>query len=231
MNVRSYSDAQQYLVPKEKSPPKSLTRGEVTRERLIEVASDQFVHRGFHATSMRQIAAKAGVAVGGIYNHFGSKDALFAAVLDAYHPYHVVLPALEGSQGATKEAFLRDTIQRVWQHVQGQQSRLVPLMLIELVEFDGRHLAAMADRLFPVLIEFINRYDERGEPLALPAPVVLRSLLSVMVGHMLTQMILARSPLLKEFDYDWFEATIDIFLHGVIRTPAAPAAAPEAGHA
>jgi AcrR family transcriptional regulator len=196
------------------------TRGEITRERLIEVACDEFVHRGFHGTSMRQIAEVAGVAVGGIYNHFGSKDDLFAAVLDAYHPYHAVLPALEESQGVTKEAFIRDTVRRVWQHIQGQEHRLVPLLLIEMVEFQGRHMAEMADQHLPTLIGFVNRFDERGDPLTLPAPVVLRSLMSVMVGHMLTELIMKRSPVMKEFDFDWFGTTIDIFLHGVIRTEA-----------
>ena len=97
---------------------------------------------------------------------------------------------------------------------------LVPLLLIEMVEFHGRHMAAMADQHLPTLIEFVNRFDERGDPLALPAPVVLRSLMSVMVGHMLTELILKRSPMMKEFDYDWFGTTIDIFLHGVIRAEA-----------
>jgi AcrR family transcriptional regulator len=201
------------------SSKEARSRGEVTRERLIEVACDEFVHRGFHATSMRQIADKAGVAVGGIYNHFGSKDDLFAAVLDAYHPYHAVLPALEQSQGTTKEAFIRDTVQRVWQHLQGQ-NRLVPLLLIEMVEFQGRHMAELAERIFPIVLGFVSRFDERGEPLALPAPVILRSLVSFMVGYMLTEMILQRSSMMKEFDYDWFGTTIDIFLHGVIRTEA-----------
>src|SRR6266542_4541421 len=121
MNVRSFNTlAMTAATPSQKTSPKnSRSRGEITRERLVEVACDEFVHHGFHATSMRQIADKAGVAVGGIYNHFGSKDELFAAVLDAYHPYHAVLPALEQSQGATKEAFIHDTVQRVWQHVHG----------------------------------------------------------------------------------------------------------------
>jgi AcrR family transcriptional regulator len=222
MNVRSFllTDMPVATPTRKTSPTDSRSRGEITRERLIEVACEEFIERGFHGTSMRQIAGKAGVAVGGIYNHFGGKDELFAAVLDAYHPYHAVLPALEQGQGATKEAFIRDTVQRVWQHVHGQEGRLVPLLLIEMVEFQGRHMAAMADRLFPILIEFVNRFDERGAPLALPAPVVLRSLMSVMVGHMLTEMILQRSPIMKQLDYDWFGTTIDIFLHGVIRTEA-----------
>ncbi|MBF8283944.1 MAG: hypothetical protein HW378_2859, partial [Anaerolineales bacterium] len=68
------------------------SRGEVTRTKLLEVAHGLFLENGFHGTSMRDIADAAGIAVGGIYNHFSDKEAIFAAVLDAYHPYHVILP-------------------------------------------------------------------------------------------------------------------------------------------
>ena len=200
------------------------TRGVITRQRLIEVAGDQFVEHGFHGTSMRRIASKAGVAVGGIYNHFGSKDALFAAVLDADHPYHAVLPALAQLQGATQAEFISHAMQQIWEQVRARQQRLLPLILIELVEFQGRHLQEMAERLLPTLIEFVNRFNERAEPLALPAPLILRGMMSLVIGHMLTEMILARSPLMQQLDYDWFAANVDIYLHGILRR-AAPAAA------
>lgn len=59
-----------------------LTRGRNTRDRLVTAARDQFGSRGYEATSIHTILAAAGVARGGLYHHFASKEALFDAVLD-----------------------------------------------------------------------------------------------------------------------------------------------------
>ena len=36
----------------------------------------------------------AGIALGGLYNHFDSKEAVFHAVFLEYHPYKETLPAI-----------------------------------------------------------------------------------------------------------------------------------------
>ncbi len=51
-----------------------------TRARLIEAAAEAFFAGGYTA-SMEAIAARAGVAKQTLYNHFASKDALFAEVI------------------------------------------------------------------------------------------------------------------------------------------------------
>lgn len=50
------------------------------RAQLLEAALHCFVVKGFHQTSMRDIAAQAGVSLGSLYNHFESKSALIAEV-------------------------------------------------------------------------------------------------------------------------------------------------------
>lgn len=50
------------------------------REQLLEAAMHCFVVTGFHQTSMRDIAAQAGVSLGSLYNHFDSKSALIAEI-------------------------------------------------------------------------------------------------------------------------------------------------------
>jgi TetR/AcrR family transcriptional repressor of uid operon len=45
---------------------------EVTCQALIDAAYSLFVEKGFHATSMREIAKQAGVSLGNIYNYFDS---------------------------------------------------------------------------------------------------------------------------------------------------------------
>ncbi len=54
-----------------------------TRERLIARAHQVFLRRGFHAATLEEIAAEAGVTKGAVYSNFESKADLFMAVLDA----------------------------------------------------------------------------------------------------------------------------------------------------
>jgi AcrR family transcriptional regulator len=56
------------------------TRGRSRRQQILEAAARHFSSSGYHATSMRDIAADVGVLVGSIYYHFESKDALYIAV-------------------------------------------------------------------------------------------------------------------------------------------------------
>lgn len=55
------------------------------RSALLSTAERLFYERGFHATGIDSIVAEAGVVRMTLYNHFSSKDALIAAVLEARH--------------------------------------------------------------------------------------------------------------------------------------------------
>jgi AcrR family transcriptional regulator len=204
-----------------RSPRKPQARGEVTRDRLLEVAFDLFVRNGFHGTSMRQIADAAGLAVGGIYNHFGSKEEVFAAVLEANHPYRIVEAALQDVNVSTLEEFIRQASARVWQAVQGRKSQLMPLLFIEVVEFQGKHLSALAESLFPRVVKYVQRYDpvaEHRRPL--PDAVILRAFISLMAGHLMIETALGRSLVFQQTDYAWLDSAVDIFLHGVFDNQA-----------
>jgi AcrR family transcriptional regulator len=54
-------------------------RAEDTRRKIYEAAMELFREKGFEPTTMRDIAAKAGVALGGAYYYFSSKDAIVLA--------------------------------------------------------------------------------------------------------------------------------------------------------
>ena len=51
------------------------------RSRVLAAARRQFGRKGYSGTSMREIAASAGVGVGNIYNYFTSKNDLFREVV------------------------------------------------------------------------------------------------------------------------------------------------------
>ncbi len=53
-----------------------------TKERILNVAERLFADRGFPATSLRDLTSEAGVNIASVNYHFGSKEALLAAVLE-----------------------------------------------------------------------------------------------------------------------------------------------------
>jgi AcrR family transcriptional regulator len=61
---------------------RTTARAEDTRRRIYDAALTLFRDSGFEQTTMRDIAAKAGVALGGAYYYYASKDAI---VLAFYH--------------------------------------------------------------------------------------------------------------------------------------------------
>ena len=52
-----------------------------TRARILEAALAEFRDRGYELTGLRRIAAAARVTTGAVYNHFGSKEGLFDALV------------------------------------------------------------------------------------------------------------------------------------------------------
>ena len=57
------------------------TKGQRTARRIMDAAETLFAQQGYGDTTLRQIAAAAGLQEPGLYNHFGSKRALYEAIL------------------------------------------------------------------------------------------------------------------------------------------------------
>jgi AcrR family transcriptional regulator len=74
--------------PRRGRPPGTTAQGVQTRAHLYQTAIELFVRRGYEATTLRQIAARAGVSVGLLYRYFPSKRAvileLYERLSDAY---------------------------------------------------------------------------------------------------------------------------------------------------
>lgn len=56
-------------------------RQKETRADILRVSRDLFLEKGYEATTMEQIAEKADVSAGTLYNYFPSKDEIFLAVM------------------------------------------------------------------------------------------------------------------------------------------------------
>jgi AcrR family transcriptional regulator len=197
-------------------PDGPATKGERTRAAIVEAAYQLFLRNGYHGTSMRDIAEAAGIALGGIYNHFGTKEEIYMAMLAERHPFLNIVPALQAACGESVEELVSDAATRMIAAL-GQSQDLVGLMFIEQVEFNGTHVPQLLKQYYPGLKEFVARLNlVRGPLRPIPMPVLLRAFIGLFFSYYMTErLIVERQPPKHPHNYD-FDYFVQIYLHGVL---------------
>lgn len=195
--------------------PKDTLRGESTRMEIVHAAYRLFIQQGYHGTSVRQVAQNAGIALGGIYNHFPSKEDIFEAVLQTYHPYHEILEAAQAAQVDTIELFVRSVATQMIAALD-RRPEFLNLMLIEIVEFNSQHVPALFTEVFPQIAALVESFATRDDRLRdLPLFIIMRAFIGLFFSYYITEALIgAHMPAqMKENALDHF---IDIFLHGIV---------------
>ena len=196
------------------------TKGETTRLAVEDAAIELFMEQGYHATSMRQIAERAGLALGGIYNHFSGKDEIFEAIIIDKHPYKRILPLIMETPGETAEEFLRNAF-KVTVTELGNNPIYMKLMMIEMVEFNGRHGASMLKEIVPRVLPIFEQMLKVRKGLRITTPALfLRSFFGMILSYFITEMLTANSVISKLMPKDAADVYIDMYLHGVLKEPA-----------
>lgn len=195
--------------------PTALRKGEATRSRIVDAAYLLFLEQGYHGTSMRQIVERAGITMGGIYNHFAGKEEIWQAVLAAKHPYHEILPLLRSAQGDTVADFVHDAATRLVTEL-GRRPDLLNLMFIELVEFDGKHVTDLYHQILPELPPLAEVFaQKRGRLRPVTLPVLARAFAGLFFSFYVTNLLLP-PEVQRLMGKDALDAVIDIYLHGIL---------------
>jgi AcrR family transcriptional regulator len=196
------------------------TKGETTRIAIEDAAVKLFMKQGYHATSMRQIAEHAGLALGGIYNHFSSKEELFEAIIVDKHPYKKILPLILEAQGDTAEDFLKNAMRIVITEL-GREPYYLKLMMIEFVEFSGGHGAAMLKEITPKVFPVFEQLVKTRQNLRVTNPAVLmRSFFGMILSYFITEMVISNSVISDLMPKNSMDIYTDIFLYGIVKESA-----------
>jgi AcrR family transcriptional regulator len=191
------------------------SRGVRTRRAILDGSYRLMIRQGFAATSMREIAAQSHVALGGIYNHFDSKEEIFRAIMEERHPFLQVLPVLRGVQGETVEQFVRSAARTLVEQLR-RHPDFLNLMLIEIVEFKARHVPALFGKFLPLAAPLVQRLDSlQGSTRDIPGLVLARAFLGMFFSYYITEVLIGRAmpPAMAAHAMDHF---VEIFLHGIL---------------
>ncbi|MBN2044097.1 MAG: TetR/AcrR family transcriptional regulator [Anaerolineales bacterium] len=193
----------------------SLSKGERTRKQIIGAALELFSDQGYHGTSMRQVADLAGIALGGIYNHFDNKEAIFTAVTLESHPIHTLLPALEAESGDTLEEAIHQSAERMYETL-SQREDFLNLILIETLEFNGKHFPDIFAQIFPRAVSFSKRLTEKPGDLRedIPLPVMVATFIGMIFSFFLFQRLFGTQVDLGE-PKSLLRQIMEIYLHGI----------------
>ena len=82
--------------------------GKERREQLLDIGRSLFAEKGFDATSVEEIASRAGVSKPVVYEHFGGKEGLYAVVVD--REMRTLLEAITGA--LTSSGHPRELLER-----------------------------------------------------------------------------------------------------------------------
>ena len=192
------------------------TKGERTRDRIIRAAHRLFVERGYHGTSMRKIAERAGLALGGIYNHFAGKEDILAAVMVERNPYLDIVPALEAARGETAAELIRDAAAGMLAALANRPDDL-QLMFIEIVEFKGQHFPQLFESLFPQMIGFAQKLVQvNGNLRPIPPPTLIRAFVGFFFAYFMTEWLMG-DQFLSKSQQGAFDDFVNIYLYGILK--------------
>jgi AcrR family transcriptional regulator len=116
--------------------PRSLTRAqEARRQRVIDAAMELGLEGGYEAVQMRDVAARAHVAMGTVYRYFSSKDHLLAAALVFWVEQLDARLAQVPARGVVASERVVDVLERALRAM-GRQPQLVAAVFASLASPD-----------------------------------------------------------------------------------------------
>ncbi|UCD67935.1 MAG: TetR/AcrR family transcriptional regulator [Betaproteobacteria bacterium] len=143
-------------------------RKEARPAELISAALDLFVERGFAATRLEDVAARAGVSKGTLYLYFPSKEDLFKAVVRGG-----IVPAIERAEKQFEDhrgsagALIRELVKGWWASIGNTRLGGIPKLMIaesgnfpELAQFYHDEVISRGHRLIAAAVQ---RGINRGE--------------------------------------------------------------------
>lgn len=166
--------------------PSHQRRKEARPAELLAAALDLFVERGFAATKLDDVAARAGVSKGTLYLYFASKEELFKAVIQ-----QGILPVLaQGEEMLAQHqgdarTLMQDLMRRWWELIGSTPLAGVPKLMISeagnFPEVARYYHENVIQRIHDLLGNVLRAGIETGEF----RPVNVESAIDVIVSPML----------------------------------------------
>lgn len=192
------------------------------KQKIIEAAIHMFAAKGFHATTIQDIADEAGIAKGGLYFYFKSKEDLLLA---AYKHYYDLLwgglSARESRSASPREALV-EQLHSQFEQVKRHRSFLLMLMKEQTIKLDTEMQKFIIEMQMKVSEQFrkllLRVYGERLEEHSHDMVICLRGIAREYTGLLITD----HSPFHLRSIAEYVVKRLDDIARGLLQEPGEP---------
>jgi AcrR family transcriptional regulator len=184
------------------------------REDILQASLHLFAEKGFHGTSMRDIARSADITEGLIYHYFENKRDLFRAIIDE----HSFLPLLRTLPELAEHLDLRGlliVLARGFFDVLRQNTELTRLLLQEVQVFPEEKEAFFSDAVGQSISELAQILDSRISERTraqIDPQVAARIFFNSLLAFFVEQEILGGKQALPADEHSYVEHLVDMFV-------------------
>lgn len=161
-------------------PQRSRRKGEITAERILDEAEALFAERGYGGTTLRDVAAAVGIRNPSLYNHFASKESLYAAVLErGIRPFlELLATSVDRSGGTDSSSLVQGAMDLLTRHPN------LPRLVQHETLTGGQHLTPMLHEwIAPVFASAGELVVSTGGWRDDQVPLLVLAMYNVVVGY------------------------------------------------
>jgi len=161
------------------------------REQILTAAADVFADKGYHRATIRDIARRAGIADGTIYNYFESKRDLFMGLVDklAFAGLNEMLSDVGATNpAAILRALLRNRLQFV------TDNRSILISVFPEVISDPELRTSLFGTQIPTFMARVGEFLRQGSASGILVDIEPKVVIQVVMGTLITYSLLAASP-------------------------------------
>ena len=195
-------------------------------QELLAAALDLFVERGFAATRLDDVAARAGVSKGTLYLYFDNKEELFKAVVrDNMIPVLGEAEQMIGTHAGSTTDLFRDIMLGWWARIGSTRlSGITKLMMAESNNFPEVarfYHAEVITRANAMLCRLLERGAARGEFRAVDTAHATNVIIAPVLMLMMSKHAFVGCQPEPVSPQAYLESVIDLLLNGLAVRPAA----------
>jgi AcrR family transcriptional regulator len=157
---------------------------EARRNQILDAAAAVFAERGFHRATTKDIAGRAGIAEGTIYNYFEGKDDLLIGIMARLAELETLGDELtESLQGDVRGFFVAMFRHRVEHMVEGQETlqAILPEVLVN-AQLREQYYQRYVLQITELLEQYVRTRIELGHIRPVDAALATRAVQAMFVG-------------------------------------------------